>query len=64
MSQCQCDECKRREADARDAERYRYLRLCGAIVDFTHCGPWKFTDDVDAAIDALLARRAARKEPK
>jgi hypothetical protein len=48
----------------KDAARYRYLRLCGAIVDFTHCGPWKFTDDVDKVIDALLANRGTPKEPK
>jgi Lar family restriction alleviation protein len=50
-------------ADARkDAARYRYLRNCGVIVDFTRSGPWKFTDDVDAAIDKYLERRAAIDE--
>jgi len=52
-------ETLRRERDeaVRDAERYRHLRLRGVIVDFTHCGPWKFTDDVDNAMDALLTRK-------
>lgn len=45
--------------DARDAARWRHLRNCGVIVDFTHAGPWKFTDDVDAAVDKLMARSAA-----
>lgn len=45
--------------DARDAARWRHLRNCGVIVDFTHAGPWKFTDDADAAVDKLIARSAA-----
>lgn len=45
--------------DARHAARWRHLRNCGVIVDFTHAGPWKFTDDADAAVDKLIARSAA-----
>jgi hypothetical protein len=63
MHSFQCSECRTPDASAEqdriDAERYRYLRNCGVIVDFNRSGPWKFTDDVDAAIDKYLARKAA-----
>lgn len=49
----------------KDAERYRYLRNCGVIVDFSHGGPWKFTDDVDKAVDRWMETRTPYiKEPE
>ncbi len=40
--------------DAKDAARYRTLRIYGAIVEWGYAGPWKYGDAVDAAIDAAM----------
>ena len=50
------DECKQREADRRDAARYRWLRENFVVVEWTY-QTVHGTDDLDAAIDAA-------KEPK
>jgi hypothetical protein len=42
------------ENDRRDAERYRYLRRVGVVLDFAQIAPWKFDEAVDTAVDKWL----------